>query len=639
MKTLAKILLLAGVMGNLVACVGGAPDNNLKTPASTAAIESTPTATKADKAPQGPGTWIIKNLAQVAFKAWMKSEFAKASELHNHSKAASFEQMEAQFSILNAKIDQLLQQQAQTYVAVNQLSNYMQKMALNDLNNSFMKMQNRNQTFYFAFTSTVQNQTGGEFFSWEQISESPTIMHNLANGLGCVSGAGGHLSCAIPINLMINDTLNIVGKGNQGGEIIGVSNFASQLFSSIQTYSLQNFPTLGSNNPNYTLGSNLQRNNESIMAYLGQMVNLLQQDYTMLNTLLYLRYFAPTSAGFSTITIPIPGFNSYNTYEQNKQAIDVFYESQIKTLQQNAQSYLISDNPLQPESAGIYKNAKTLPGVTGGNWNKGCNIYVWSGASNESNMGYTLGNFTGSKISQALCHDKSGLAIGKYDIDVAASCNSPQNSVSWYYGKNPHNQIFGTLQCDNFKPNYGSGQVPSWNDSGAIGSYRLTEVLSAGGAFLQGRIGISLTNPQTSMYQLSGFYQGAQYGFQHGFDIGSNRDRDSFFRSVFQYRTSDGLNVALVNMIQRKEAVTFGLRYYTQIQCLNHDVNCKQIAPLTLCVGNDKIHMAYYKVQLSASDSESIDGEASLQKKPKPKPSPFPTSDGGSLIYHDGKCN
>ena len=599
MKTLTKIMLCASVL-SLVACVGGTSTNkNIKNP-----VVATESATQTKLAPISENS-MIENLANSAFKKWIQSQFVKATGIDKNPSSAAFEQLQTQLTQLNDKIDQLVQQELQTYIAVNQLSDYMQKMSLNDLNNSFMKMQNRSQTFYFAFNSAVQNQTGGAVFTWQQITESPTIMNNLANGLGCVSGAGGQLSCAIPINFMINDTLNIVGKGNQGGEIIGVSNFASQLFSAVQTYSLQGFPQAGTNNPSYNLSANMDRNNETVMAYLGQMINVLQQDSNMLNTLLYLRYYAPSSAGFATITIPITGFNSYNTYEQNKQALDTFFASQTETLRQNAQNYLISDNPLQPESAGIYKNAKTINGITGGNWSKGCNLYTWSGASSESNMGYTLGNYTGSKISQALCYDNQDIALGKYNLDLAASCDSKANTANWYYGKNPNNQTIGVLQCNNFNSNYFNPQIPNWSDSGNIGNYVLTYAARK----INNRVGFNLNGTQSSMYQLNGVYNSGAYGNQWGTDVNKLGNNPA---NVFQYRTSDGLNVGVVNLLYCSNVYYTTYTWKTQIQCLNNDSNCRQIAPLTLCIGNDRIHMAQYKTG---------------------------SADAGSLIYYDGKCN
>ena len=605
MKTLTKIMLCASVL-SLVACVGGNQGQSVPkstTAKAVAASAESKAHSQVKQVPQGANP-MVSVLAKIAFKQFMQSDFAKKTGIGKDSTAQSFEKMQAQLTELNGKIDQLLLTQMQTYIAVNQLSNYMQRMSLNDLNNSFMKMQNRSQTFYFAFNSAVQNQTGGEFFTWEQIADSQRIMTNLANGLGCGAGAGGQLSCATPINLMINDTLNIVGKGNQGGEIIGVSNFASQLFSAVQTYSLQGFPQAGTNNPNYNLALTMDRHNETVMAYLGQMINVLQQDSNILNTLLYLRYYAPSSAGFASISIPVPGFNSYNSYEQNKLALDTFFATQTETLRQNAQSYLISDNPLQPESAGIYKNAKTIGGMSGGNWTKSCNMYIWTGASNESNMGYKLANYTGAKITQALCYDNQSLAMGKFDLDIAASCDGKANTVNWYYGKNPNNQTIGVLQCNNFNSGYGNGRAPGWN-SGA-GYYDL--VASSRGIY--NKVGFNIYDSAASMGQLSGVYNAGQYNNQWGTDVG--KIKGAIASNVFQYRTRDGLVAGFSNIIYTDKAYRTTFYWKTQIQCLNNEANCRQIAPLTLCIGNDKVRMSKFRA-----------GNA----------------DAGSLLSYEGKCN
>jgi len=381
---------------------------------------------------------------------------------------AQFEQLESQVEQLNTEIDQVLQDDKQILYDQQEMEDYLKQQSLDALSDSFVNLENQQQTIYAAFTSAVQDGTGGSFFSLPDIVASTTIMNDIANGIGCTEGAGGQLSCAQPIGLLINDTEQIIGSTAQGsGDVIKVPNFASQLFGAIQDYALEGFPQAGTETPGYDLPTQITLNNETIMAYLSQMATLVQQDSNILATLLYLKYYAPAAAGWESISIPVPGFNDNNSYDQNVAALNSFFSDAADAMHAAATGFLLSDNPGDPSSEGSYKNVKTLPGVSGGTWATSCNLYVWSGACTDASDAFTDGVFDGQHLAALCTSDGESTKAGPLDLitrcydastdePVMAQTGSPYLECQYLSQTN----IVTAAPVDNNVAEYASGYGP-----------------------------------------------------------------------------------------------------------------------------------------------------------------------------------
>jgi hypothetical protein len=404
-----------------------------------------------------------------ALDGWGQSQFLQAIGLQPAGVTqAQFEQLEGQMAQMNTEINQVLQDDQQILYDQAEMEAYMKQASLDALSDSFVNLENPQQTIYAAFVSAVQDGTGGPFFSLPDIIASASIMDEIANAIGCTEGAGGELTCTQPINLLINDTEQIIGSTAQGaGEIITVPNFASQLFGAIQTYALENFPRAGTLTSGYDLPTQITLNNETLMAYLSQMASLVQQDSNILSTLLYLKYYAPASAGWESISIPVPGFNDNNTYDQNMTALNTFFSDAANAMHASATSFLLSDNPGDPSSAGTYKNVKTLPGVSEGTWAAGCNLYVWSGASTAASGGFTDGVFDGQHLA-ALC-TCNGETVTTLPLDLISRCYdaSTDQPVMTQIGTSylecqylSQTNIVTAAPFDNSVAGYGSGYAP-----------------------------------------------------------------------------------------------------------------------------------------------------------------------------------
>ncbi len=151
------------------------------------------------------------------------------------------------------------------------------------------------------------------------------------------------------------------------------------------------------------------QSNETIMPYVAQISLLLQQDYNIMATLLFLKYWAnvdpcsdsPTpvaSNAWAAILLPYDGFNDSNSAKENLANLDKAYGDFFEQLDAAATECLVSDDPSDPGTAGPYKNLKTWQGVSGGAWTSDCNLYVWSGSSLDANAAFS-GSFDGETLA------------------------------------------------------------------------------------------------------------------------------------------------------------------------------------------------------------------------------------------------
>lgn len=516
-----------------------------------------------------------------AFEQWGQSQFLQALGLQpSGPTAAQFNALEAEVNQLSSQIATVIQEEQAIIFQISQLSDYLQKQSLDTLNDSFNAMENQQNTVYMNFVSAVQDGTGGPVFPWSQIVQTSTIMDNIANGIGCVAGAGGNLDCQTPINLLINDALNLTSSPVQpvSGAVFNVPNFASQLFGAIQSYALEGFPQAGSTS-SYNVSGQMTYNDETMMAYLSQMVTTAQQGYDILATLLYLKYNAPLSAGFVNISIPVPGYNDNNSYEQNATALACFYyyESEqcsglsgpgvIQTLQANATASILSDNPGNPSQSGSYTNVKTLHGVSGGTWTHSCNLYVWSGASTLANQGYS-GAWSGTSLTtQCFSGSPPPLVVG-YTIDLSSACASASSAnLSFYSGLNASNLQASQLQCNNLNP--GGYSAPGWNNDAG---YEFGADWSPDEDWY---LGINTPGFGDSPY--TGPIEGplSQSSDWSGWGINYKKVPGMAFSSIWQYNLPSGLIGTFAVLGQDGEYTTTGV--YLQVLCLEGDQWCSQL--------------------------------------------------------------
>ncbi len=165
-----------------------------------------------------------------AMDGWGQSQFLTAIGLTPAGPTEKqFEQLESQMAQLNTKFNKVMKDDQQILYNQEEMEVYMKAQSLEELSDSFNNLENQEQTIYVAFTSAVQDGTGGSFFSLQQIAASASIMNDIANGIGCTSGAGGELDCSGPISLLINDTENIIGKAAQAGSGWGSALYMGQM--------------------------------------------------------------------------------------------------------------------------------------------------------------------------------------------------------------------------------------------------------------------------------------------------------------------------------------------------------------------------------------------------------------------------
>lgn len=529
-----------------------------------------------------------------AFKDWGQSEFLKAIGMAPVTDT-QFNQLETQMSDLSGQIQILINTDTQIYYSINNMQNYLENSSFNTLINEFNQLFDNNSIYYSGFVNATQiSESPATFYSFNQIVSSTQILQNLSSALNCNPTVSGGVSC-VGLTNAYEDTLNIIGQssGSTTLNTFNVLNFAGQLFNAVQTKSLQGFPSAGNQN-NYNLSNQMIMNNETIMAYLSQISLVLQQDYNMLSTMLYIKYNAESRAGFSGLTFPVSGMLDSESYAYNMQVLNQTYQDYFNTLHNIAAQYILSDNPNNPESAGAYTNVKTLAGVTGGNWSQSCNLYVWSGASTESNQGYN-GTYNGGQLATQCFNNNQN--IGNYALTMVEQCSDGHDPVSFYYGLNTNNNYTGQLQCTRAM---NLPSTPSWNNNTWYGWFNVTTVHCSDFGCSNGNVGLNASGfnnypLNNSWAAVSGIF-GSNVGYATwGVDV-ATQVYGLNGNGLFQYISPTGLVDYFVVLVQGNPEGSSST-WSMQLQCANNDQWCSQMGSynnqLNICVGHNQLQLQY----------------------------------------------
>ena len=123
--------------------------------------------------------------------------------------------------------------------------------------------------------------------------------------------------------------------------------------------------------------------------------------------------------------------------------------------------------------------------------------------------------------------------------------------------------------------------------------------------------GFNIFDSAASMSQLKGDFGDNQFGNQWGIELSRNRGTSSH---AFQYRTRDGLVVGFANIIGfGKQKFGDKSSYWrAQFACLNNEANCREIEPMLLCIGNDRVKLNSFRSGTAGS---------------------------GTILSYEGKCN
>ena len=387
-----------------------------------------------------------------------------------------FNELESQLAGISTQLQTLVGGEDAILFSINQMETYLEQQQLGALELSFGNMQNSSQSAYNQFTAAVQDGTGGQFFTAQQIATSPTIQQELATAFNC--GAPPY-SCSNVMAQINTDALNLVGEtaaNPSGGNVIQSANYANYLFKAIQTLALQDMPAAGTNS-DFNLSQQLTSSNESITAYMTQVAILLQQNYNIQAIMLYLKYCAnssstqcdttsaspppsPATNPWADIDLAYTGFNDNNTAQQNATNLTNTYSRMFTQLNQIADTYLISDNTSNPAQSSGLAPAKTLPGVSGGSWVNSCNLYVWSG-SNPAGASFN-GTWTGGSLG-AQCYQGSN-QIPTAPIVMTQTCGDGDANLGVTTAPTSGGQV-AQLEC----PSYIAGGGPAWTN-GMVGS-------------------------------------------------------------------------------------------------------------------------------------------------------------------------
>ncbi len=576
--------------GALSACVGQNSTNPSK-PATITSAQLKPALKMVADGALDP----IEDFFGETFETWGGSQFLQDIGIQPAGATeVQFDQLENQMSVLSSQIQSLINTSTQIYYSINNMQNYLDNGSFNTLSNEFSQLFNNTSVYYNGFiNATMISESPAVFYNFQQITTSANILQNLSSGLDCGSTASGGVSCTGLINAY-EDTLNIIGQssGNITTNTFNTSNFAAQLFQAIQTKSLENFPSAGNQN-NYNLSSQITMNNETILAYLSQVSGVLQQDYNMLATMLYVKYNAPESAGFSGLTFPVAGMIDTQSYAYNMQVLNNTYSNYFTQLHNTASQYILSDNPNNPESAGNYKNVKTLSGVSGGTWSQNCNLYVWSGADSESSQGYN-GSYNGGQIT-AQCFSNNQ-NIGQYSLTMVQQCSDGHDPISFYYGANASNNNVGQLQC---QQTMNAPTGPFWNSSSWYGNFGITTAHCSDFGCSNGNIGINAQGfnnyPGTNSWAAIAGVFAVNSGFAT-WGVDGNNIHGTFASGVFQYITPEGL-VDYFAVLLNGNPMGTSESWQMQLQCVNNDQWCSQMGSyenqLNICVGHNQLQLQY----------------------------------------------
>lgn len=424
-----------------------------------------------------PGINTVESYALSLLAHYATSEVLSALGVTSDpATSEQFNELEAQLTGISTQLQTLVDGEDAILFSINEMETYLEQQQLGSLELSFANMQNSSQSAYNQFTAAVQDGTGGPFFTAQQIATSPTIQQELATAFNC--GVPPY-SCSNVMAQINTDALNMVGEtaaNPSGGNVIRSANYANYLFEAIQTLALQDMPAAGTTS-DFNLSQQLTSSNESITAYMTQVAILLQQSYNIQSIMLYLKYCANTSSSqcdtasatpsptpssnpWADIDLAYSGFNDNNTALQNATNLTNTYSQMFTQLNEIATAYLISDNIADPAQSSGLAPAKTLPGVSGGQWVNSCNLYVWSG-SNPTGQSFD-GTWTGNSLG-AQCYQGSN-QIPTAPIVMTQTCGDGDANLGVTTAATSSGQV-AALQC----PSYIAGGGPAWSN-GIIGS-------------------------------------------------------------------------------------------------------------------------------------------------------------------------